>query len=316
MSNTGIRRWLWAFGASLGINVLLCVTLARLQATTPTREKVTFVEITVRRPAPPPSPVPLDPSPARPANASSGSAGPAAPSPMNPTQPAGTASAAPDSPGLPAPRNVATGVTLSSPIMTSNTSTFSVSGGYSGSTSAPPSASGAIGLGTVGEGIGGSSYSGAPGGTGGTGNSGYGSLPAPSRPATPPGGSGIRFAPRPTTPGFGIASTPDPTPPAPTPSPTPVAHGPSRPARAVSTPEPPYPPGAREDGIEGTVTLQVSLNAGGHVTEVSVAKSAGDRRLDQAAAQFVKARWRFEARMEDGQPVASTLRARVTFKLN
>lgn len=90
--------------------------------------------------------------------------------------------------------------------------------------------------------------------------------------------------------------------------------GGQRKAGVLKNAQPPYPRDVRDEGIEGTVVLQVSLDAQARVTAVKVIKSAGDRRLDRAAERAVKG-WTFETALEDGNPVASTLRVRVQFKL-
>jgi TonB family protein len=90
--------------------------------------------------------------------------------------------------------------------------------------------------------------------------------------------------------------------------------GPSHPARAVHTPQPPYPESAREDGIEGTTQLLISLDAAGKVTGIKIQRSSGDRRLDRAAESEVR-KWTFEAKMDDGVAVPSTIKVKVVFRL-
>ena len=90
--------------------------------------------------------------------------------------------------------------------------------------------------------------------------------------------------------------------------------GPSHPARAVHTPQPPYPESAREDGIEGTTQLLISLDAAGKVTGIKIQRSSGDRRLDRAAESEVR-KWTFEAKMQDGTAIPSTIKVKVVFRL-
>jgi len=92
------------------------------------------------------------------------------------------------------------------------------------------------------------------------------------------------------------------------------SHGPSRGARVVKQSRPAYPTSARDDGIEGTVQLTVSLDAAGKVTGTKLLKTSGDRRLDRAAESEVR-KWTFEAKMEDGTAVESTIKVNVVFKL-
>lgn len=49
-----------------------------------------------------------------------------------------------------------------------------------------------------------------------------------------------------------------------------------------------YPQAARESGAEGTVRLYIVIDRGGHVLNVSVARSSGNTALDQAAMDMVK----------------------------
>lgn len=96
--------------------------------------------------------------------------------------------------------------------------------------------------------------------------------------------------------------------------PKPAPKGESRNARIASQSKPAYPSAAREDSVEGTVVLEVSIGADGKVTSAKVNKSSGDRRLDRAAAEAVQ-RWSYEPRLKDGVPAASSVRVRVQFKL-
>jgi protein TonB len=78
--------------------------------------------------------------------------------------------------------------------------------------------------------------------------------------------------------------------------------------------EPVYPSGARDDGREGTAELRVALDADGRITSVAVSRSAGDARLDRAAADAVR-HWRFDPALTDGRATAATLRVNVHFRL-
>ena len=91
--------------------------------------------------------------------------------------------------------------------------------------------------------------------------------------------------------------------------------GVTRGARILRESQPPYPPSARRDGVEGTVCVRVSLDESGGVERVVVSASSGDRRLDDAARSEV-ANWKFTARVEYGVPTPSTLNVRVVFTLN
>lgn len=75
-----------------------------------------------------------------------------------------------------------------------------------------------------------------------------------------------------------------------------------------------YPPAAAQDGVEGTVRLQVLVDEQGAVAEASVIASSGDTRLDAAALEFVR-RWRYRPAVQDGQPRRVHTYATVRFEL-
>lgn len=99
-----------------------------------------------------------------------------------------------------------------------------------------------------------------------------------SAPAAPPG------------PAATGAPAPPPTPaPTPTPAPKPACAVPNADATTVQAVEPDYPDIARQQGAVGTAKVKVSLDAAGHVLEASIAKSAGNAALDQAAVKAARA---------------------------
>ena len=75
-----------------------------------------------------------------------------------------------------------------------------------------------------------------------------------------------------------------------------------------------YPASAVTDGVEGTVRLRVLVGEAGDVLEVEVTESSGDRRLDIAAEEFVRA-WHYRPAVQDGQPRRVHTYAKVTFEL-
>jgi protein TonB len=75
-----------------------------------------------------------------------------------------------------------------------------------------------------------------------------------------------------------------------------------------------YPAAAVGDGVEGTVRLGVLVSERGEVLEVKVIESGGDRRLDAAAAEFVR-RWRYRPAVQDGEPRRVHTYAKVRFEL-
>lgn len=88
----------------------------------------------------------------------------------------------------------------------------------------------------------------------------------------------------------GVPATPVPTPaPTPTPTPKPVCAVPNADATTTQAVEPDYPDIARQQGAVGTAKIKVSLDATGHVIDASLAKSAGNASLDQAALKAARA---------------------------
>jgi protein TonB len=85
-----------------------------------------------------------------------------------------------------------------------------------------------------------------------------------------------------------------------------------RPPRALRTPRPDYPPEAFVKKVEGTVMLEILIDATGRVAGVRVAQSIP--LLDKAAVDVVRT-WRFEPAVKHGRPVASLAFAPVTFRI-
>jgi protein TonB len=77
--------------------------------------------------------------------------------------------------------------------------------------------------------------------------------------------------------------------------------------------KPVYPERSRELNEEGVTTLKVRVGADGRALEVSVSRSSGYRRLDQAATDAVS-RWRFVPAKRRGKPVESELTVPVRFE--
>jgi protein TonB len=75
-----------------------------------------------------------------------------------------------------------------------------------------------------------------------------------------------------------------------------------------------YPAGATSRGEQGTVMLRLQVDAAGRVAAAEIVTSSGYRSLDQAAQEAAQG-WRFRPATRDGQPVASVVRAPVTFRL-
>ena len=135
------------------------------------------------------------------------------------------------------------------------------------------------------------------------------------------GGTSEPTSPRPSGEGQGegtwkSATTPAQPRPKPIPAepPKPAPKGESRAAQVVGQTKPVYPSDARDDGVEGTTVVSVSLSADGKVISAKVVESSGDRRLDKAAV-FAVERWKYSPCLRDGVPSAASIRVRVQFRL-
>lgn len=153
--------------------------------------------------------------------------------------------------------------------------------------------------------------------------------PAPRKPAPKPEPAPV--APAEPAP---AVHTPEPTAPAPvappTPAPAPVApaapsapSAPAAPARtgvsipasyAASNRKPEYPRMSRRYGEQGTVVLNVLVQADGRAGKVEILKSSGHPRLDEAAKTAIQ-EWRFNPATVDGKPVAKWYETPFTFTL-
>jgi protein TonB len=78
---------------------------------------------------------------------------------------------------------------------------------------------------------------------------------------------------------------------------------------------PVYPEVARRAGIQGTTLLRIHIEADGHVSDVSVQRSAGHQSLDEAAADAVR-RWRFEPALNSAGPVSMWAVVPVEFRIS
>jgi protein TonB len=110
--------------------------------------------------------------------------------------------------------------------------------------------------------------------------------------------------------GTSVVESPAPAPPSHPPKP----RGPSRPPRVLNWTDPPYPEQARQQGIEGTAVLKLTVGADGRPGNAVVVRSSGNTALDQAALAHVK-RARFSPALKDGKAVAMTITFRIRFRL-
>lgn len=115
-------------------------------------------------------------------------------------------------------------------------------------------------------------------------------MPSPSPP--------IMTSPTPPPPEISI-----PGPPAPKPGPAPaIESAGDLSSKMISATPPRYPVESRRKREQGTVLLLVLLDANGSVANISISKSSGYDRLDQAALTAVR-RWRWSPTIRGGNPV-------------
>lgn len=86
-------------------------------------------------------------------------------------------------------------------------------------------------------------------------------------------------------------------------------------APRANNPAPSYPKSSRRRGEEGKVILRVEVLPDGRAGTVTVGRSSGFGRLDEAASDAVR-RWRFHPAQRQGRPVATVVRVPVRFALN
>ncbi len=77
---------------------------------------------------------------------------------------------------------------------------------------------------------------------------------------------------------------------------------------------PTYPRNAKQAGIEGWVTMAVTIRPDGTVSDVSVLEAEPPRLFNQAAIDAME-RWKFRPKVVDGAPVAQRARQTIEFKL-
>ncbi|MFM7304733.1 MAG: energy transducer TonB, partial [Alphaproteobacteria bacterium] len=77
---------------------------------------------------------------------------------------------------------------------------------------------------------------------------------------------------------------------------------------------PAYPEASRRRGQEGTVMLELSVDANGRVIGVRVTESSGFSALDAAAVETLRD-WRFRPAQRAGMPVAGSITTAVHFRL-
>lgn len=77
---------------------------------------------------------------------------------------------------------------------------------------------------------------------------------------------------------------------------------------------PAYPRNAKMAKIQGYVTMAVTINPDGTVSDAKVLESDPPRLFDKAALTAIK-RWKFRPKVENGTPVAQRAKQTIEFKL-
>lgn len=85
-------------------------------------------------------------------------------------------------------------------------------------------------------------------------------------------------------------------------------------ASHLNNPAPAYPMLSRRLREEGTVLLQLLIEADGRISELEVLQSSGFPRLDQAALEAVQ-KWRFEPARQGDTAIAYRYQQPITFQL-
>jgi TonB family protein len=88
----------------------------------------------------------------------------------------------------------------------------------------------------------------------------------------------------------------------------------SDPRPVAGNPKPVYPRLAIRRGLEGEVSLAVSVSASGEVSGISISKPSGSKLLDQAALKAVR-QWQFTPAIKDGTASPATTTIPVQFRL-
>jgi TonB family protein len=84
------------------------------------------------------------------------------------------------------------------------------------------------------------------------------------------------------------------------------------PARPIYSPSPEYTKQARKAGIQGSVTLSLTIDTDGHARDVKVLHALGYG-LDERAVEIVQS-WKFEPALQDGVPIESKIAMEIDFR--
>jgi protein TonB len=109
-------------------------------------------------------------------------------------------------------------------------------------------------------------------------------------------------------------TTVKPQPPAPPPKAAVASSDPLRPVMRTHT-LPPYPPISVRLNEQGTTLMEVHITTEGSVDDCKVVQTSSSDRLDQAACDYVKSRWRWQPPTNQGTPTAVSTRVSVKWDL-
>lgn len=99
------------------------------------------------------------------------------------------------------------------------------------------------------------------------------------------------------------------------PAPAPRTVLPSSSAAYLNNTPPPYPTLARRLGESGTVVVRVLIGTNGRAEKAQIEKSSGYERLDQAALETARDRWRYVPGTRNGVPEAMWFKVPIKFVL-
>ncbi|TAN10944.1 MAG: energy transducer TonB [Burkholderiaceae bacterium] len=137
-------------------------------------------------------------------------------------------------------------------------------------------------------------------------------MPLPAAPTTPAVHEPVNTAPATTS----AAATPAAAAPAAAaPVPAPQTVLPSSSATYLNNTPPPYPPLSRRLGESGEVIVRVLIGTDGRAEKAQIDKSSGYERLDQAALETARDRWRYVPGTRGGVPEAMWFKIPIKFVL-
>ena len=101
------------------------------------------------------------------------------------------------------------------------------------------------------------------------------------------------------------------------PAPPPKAVASSDPLRPIMRTHtlPPYPPISVRLNEQGTTLMEVHITTEGNVDDCKVVQTSSSERLDSAACDYVKSRWRWQPPTNQGTPTAVSTRVSVKWDL-